>query len=60
MLCSVGWFSTDVSGLPIGPIVKCQVSNMGPICSPKVSVPKQPKMRNNTSEDHRIEADMLA
>ena len=49
LLCSVSWLNTDVSGQPIGPIIKGQVSffldtwplKMGPIGYPESSVLNQ-------------------
>ena len=44
LLCGVRWFTTDVSGPPIGPIFKGQASctasplTTGPTCSPETSV----------------------
>jgi hypothetical protein len=49
MLRSVGWFSTDVSGLRVGPDLK-----MGPIRSPETSVLNQPTL-HNIPEDGRIQ-----
>jgi hypothetical protein len=58
MLRSVGWLSTDVSGLPVGSIFKVQVLSlghltleMGLIGSPETSVLNQPKARNIPEDD---------
>ena len=51
MLRSEGWFFTDVSGLPIGPIFKgedvqaCPLT-MGPVRTPETSVRNQPTLCN--------------
>jgi hypothetical protein len=62
MLCGVGRFRTDVSGVHIGPILKCQdvlflghpdLWKMRTIRSPETSVQSQPTLRN-VPEDDRI------
>jgi hypothetical protein len=63
MLRSVDWFNTDVSGLPIDPFFKDQVSKrhkgrltlqMGLIGSPETAVLNQLKLCN-IPEDDRIQ-----
>jgi hypothetical protein len=64
VLCSVGSFRTDVSGLPIGPIFKGQdvkipswtpsALKIRPIRSPETSVRNQPTL-GNMPEDDRIQ-----
>jgi hypothetical protein len=56
LLHGVSWFKTDVSGLPIGSILKSRTDwplNMGPVGSTETSVLHQITSRNN-SEDGRI------
>jgi hypothetical protein len=47
-----GWFKTDVSELPTGPILEGQA--IRPIRSPETSVSNHPTPRNNP-EDRRIQ-----
>ena len=63
MLCGIGWFRTDVSGLRIGPIFKGRDVllighpdpwKMEPIYSPETSMRNQPTPRN-IPEDDRIQ-----
>jgi hypothetical protein len=64
MFRSVSWFSTDLSGLPIGTIFKGQdvqegasLLKMGPIIIPKTSVLNKPALRK-IPEDGRIKVNL--
>jgi hypothetical protein len=52
MLRSVGWLSTDVSGLLIGPILDTRPLKVRSIGRPETSVVNQPALRN-IAEDGR-------
>jgi hypothetical protein len=55
LLRSVGWFRTDVSGLPIGPIFKdCLAVEDGTEGSPETSVINQPTPRNNPEDKNPV------
>ena len=48
---SIGWLSTEVSGIPIGPIFKGQVSWIG---SAETSVLNEPALRNIPEDDRNL------
>jgi hypothetical protein len=51
MLHSIGWLSTNILGLPTGPIFKGQI---GPIGSPETSVCNQPMLHNIPEDDNAV------
>ena len=55
-LWGVNWFETDVSGLPVCPILKCPSPSfkMGPTCSLETSVWNLPTPRNNPEDGSSV------
>ena len=54
LLCRVGWFSTDVSGQPIGPVFKVVPKRRSLTCQPCVITQKTEEFRQTAPEVYDV------